>query len=106
MKKQSHVFKGHLLQTFNVNLGKYDSHEENAWGDMSFIHSFLSLIYVSSFIFQNNFLSSFPCFPEELALKRIYFFLSKNKIGEDWNWEIFINRLKALCFEMDPSTHL
>lgn len=30
MKKQSHIFKGHLLQNFNVNLGKYDSREENA----------------------------------------------------------------------------
>lgn len=29
-KKQLHIWGGHLLQYFNVNLGKHDACEENA----------------------------------------------------------------------------
>lgn len=53
-KKQSQIFGRHLLQDFNVNLGKHDSSEESAWGDISFIYSFPSFIYVSTFIFQKD----------------------------------------------------
>lgn len=37
-KKETQIFVGHLLQDFNVHLGKHDFSEENACGDISFIH--------------------------------------------------------------------